>query len=77
MMAGAEAAPKDIDRIFLQTAILISKGEDGPFTFTCPVCGGYAIGTRKQDQGTLVATCNGCGSVVREKDLTNTLNKGA
>ena len=76
-MAGAEAAPKDIDRIFLQTAILISKGEDGPFTFTCPVCGGYAIGTRKQDQGTLVATCNGCGSVVREKDLTNTLNKGA
>ena len=76
-MAGAEAAPKDIDRIFLQTAILISKGEDGPFTFTCPVCGGYAIGTRKQDQGTLVATCNGCGSVVREKNLTNTLKKGA
>lgn len=64
-------------RIFLQTALLASKQADGPFTFTCPVCGGYAIGTRKQDLGTLVATCNGCRSVVREKNLTSTLNKGA
>lgn len=64
-------------RIFLQTALLASKQADGPFTFTCPVCGGYAIGTRKQDLGTLVATCNGCRSVVREKNLTNTWNKGA
>lgn len=64
-------------RIFLQSAFFASRQEDGSFTFTCPVCGGYAIGTRKQDLGTLVATCNGCGSVVREKNLTNTLDKGA
>lgn len=64
-------------RIFLQTALLASKQADGPFTFTCPVCGSYAIGTRKQDLSTLVATCNGCRSVVREKNLTNTLDKGA
>lgn len=64
-------------RIFLQTALLTSKRANGPFTFTCPVCGGYAIGTRKQDLGTLVATCNGCRSVVREKNLANTLYKGA
>ena len=64
-------------RIFLDKALSVSKRTDGPFDFTCPVCGGYAIGTRKQDLGTLVATCNGCGSAIREKNLTNTMKKGA
>lgn len=62
---------------FLEYALDASAHTDGPFTFNCPICGGYAIGIRKQELGTLVATCNGCGSATREKDLTTTLKKGA
>lgn len=39
--------------------IIVEKGK--PYEFTCPICGGAAIGARAELNGHIHAACEGCG----------------
>ena len=51
--------------LFLSAAREAAGGKDGNFEFTCPLCGGYAIGTRKSWFGSILASCACCSYVAR------------
>lgn len=56
--------------VFLIAALEASNGKDGNFEFSCPLCGGYAIGVRQSWFDSYRASCACCGFSARgELDL--------
>ena len=53
--------------IFIESAKEASDGKDGNLEFTCPLCGGYAIGVRKSYFGSILASCSCCFFQARGK----------
>lgn len=50
---------------FKQAAIQAAQEREGNFEFTCPICGGYCIGSYKPDLAALLASCSQCKLQVR------------
>jgi predicted RNA-binding Zn-ribbon protein involved in translation (DUF1610 family) len=51
--------------VFLDSATAASGGRYGNLEFSCPLCGGYAIGVRKSWFGSILASCSRCGYTAR------------
>ena len=58
-MNDNEALQKCFTFLFEASKVIINS--DTPYEFTCPLCGGKAVGVKASINGHIHASCDGCG----------------